>query len=423
MRSLLRPLFLVSLATFALPAGAQDPTATLPPPAESVAPAETPAPAEPAPAPSPPPPAAPAPAAGEEENLLAGVGEPAAGTEPLEIDDDASSFGQALSALGIRVVWSGYGDLVFSAKQDGEVTFDASHFNPIVGAAIGDVARAELELEFEHAGTEIKVEYGFFEYQPVQWFTLRAGQFLVPIGRFNDELHPSFRWNQISRPTMFRNLIPGVWSDVGLQAYGRVMAVDAPIGVNYALYVINGLGHDEDFNPAPEKEPIRKMKGGAIDTNIDKAAGARFGFHALSGLDVGDLIVGVSGYTGAIDPAGEQRLSIVDLDAQVRLWALLLRAEFAQSSLATGTSFIPFEQGAFVQAGLDIWRFNIAARWDYLRSRPGLADLATVENAFIASLMFSPQLFWSVRAEVGVPFDGDWALKPVTGRAMLAFSF
>ena len=222
--------------------------------------------------------AAPAPAEAPEENLLAAPEESPAEEERGRAtlagaaEESEQSFGATLDALGVEPTWSGYGDLVGSIDEEGESTFDQTHFNPIIGARLGKSARAELELEIEHGGEEFKAEYAFFELELAEPLSLRAGKFLIPIGHFNDVLHPSFRWSQISRPSMFREVIPAVWSDVGVEAFGRVR-LGTSASFAFAAYVVNGLGMREGLERAAQEEPVRKLRDTFVDMNADKGLG------------------------------------------------------------------------------------------------------------------------------------------------------
>ena len=71
--------------------------------------------------------------------------------EPEDASDpsvsDFRTFGTQLDLFGLDVSWSGYGDLLFEwAPYEREMTFEASHFNPILGAIDSPSWRVELDL-------------------------------------------------------------------------------------------------------------------------------------------------------------------------------------------------------------------------------------------------------------------------------------
>ncbi len=69
--------------------------------------------------------------------------------------------------------------------------FDNHHFNLIL---IGDLVKDLFvagEVEYEHAGEEIALEYAYFGYTGIKNLRILAGKFIVPFGRFNKDLHPT----------------------------------------------------------------------------------------------------------------------------------------------------------------------------------------------------------------------------------------
>lgn len=336
-------------------------------------------------------------------------------TEPLpEPLPEATStaeetFGHLLVDLRQAVTWSAYADFAVVLPADGPVTFDASHFNPILGAQVSKQLWAELELEIEHAGKVVKVEYGFLDWRAGPAFTLRTGSFLVPFGAFNDRLHPSFRWPQVSRPAMVVDVVPAVWSDVGIQAMGDIDLASAWTA-SWSLYAINGLGGTW---AAGEQPPLRDLRDNVLDNNADKGLGARLGATALVGAS--RVRLDLSGYTGALDDDGATRLNLADVALDAELGPAVLRGEAAVSSLGSQL----WRTGLYAQAGVRVGRVEPTLRWDLTRDLQG--DSA-VELGGVASAKVTLTPMWNVRAEVSVDLDDPLAARPEVG-AMSAFFF
>lgn len=310
------------------------------------------------------------------------------------VPEGDKSFGTELDFLGLDVSWSGYGDVIFS-NTPGTFTFDAYHFNPILGARLGKDVWAELELEFEHGGSEILVEYGLLDFTPHPEISLRLGQFLVPVGEWNDTFHPSFRWLQVTRPSMFKDVVPGVWSDVGVQVFGRLGAGDSA-AVYYNVFVVNGLGGDA-VDRATEF-PIRELRGNVIDNNLDKAAGARARVALFEGRKVGAVSLSVSGYSGELLPEVGHRFTVADAALRLALGPITVQGEFAQNFLGGGAEmFTPFERGAYGQVRGTVGKTTLAGRYDYVDSNIGL------HHAVAASCGYQVRTFWNVRGEVAYP--------------------
>ena len=113
----------------------------------------------------------------------------------------------------------------------------------------------EGEIEIEHNGSVFKLEYAFVDWSPSERFTLRMGQFLTPIGEYNENLHPSFHWSQVSRPAVFTDVVPEVWFDTGAQAYGRLGSGTTEL--EWSAYAINGLGGTWDPTASKTMRPLR----------------------------------------------------------------------------------------------------------------------------------------------------------------------
>lgn len=327
-------------------------------------------------------------------------------SEPEDASDpsvsDFRTFGTQLDLFGLDVSWSGYGDLLFEwAPYEREMTFEASHFNPILGARLSEHLWSEVEIEFEDSGTEVKLEYAILDYTRLPALGLRMGQFLVPIGHFNEILHPSFRWPQVARPAMFRDIVPAVWSETGLMARGTIE--EALLSLKYSAYVANGLG--SDFDP-DVPEPIRAMRDNAEDENYDLATGGQVGLSLLPGR-IGETEISVSGYTGAIDESADLRFSIADLALSSSLGPLTLRAEYARNFLGDRSApLTALGEGLYAQSALRIGRFTPSIRYDLVRQ--GLASGAPAKSSSLAATsMVRLYTFWNVRAEILLPLEGS----------------
>jgi hypothetical protein len=369
----------------------------------------------------------------DSENLLAHIND--------EPDADAKkghneTFGKQLQLFGMETNWSGYGDLLFeTVPNQNTATFDATHFNPVFSVRMSDVLSGEMELEFEHGGLGINAEYAMIDLAPfgTRELVIRAGKFLVPFGRFNEQLHPSFRWSQIDRPLMMTEIVPVEWSDVGVQVRGQIKSGD--LAFDYAAFVANGLNEHPGATGAEADEGelgfIAGLRSNLLDSNRDKGLGARAAITSSSG-DKSTVSLGVSGYTGRTSPAGDpdgpERLTMVDVDAYARQGALFIIAEFAQAFFGSQTLgyYQTFERGAYLQLGYTIERSTLVGRYDYasLGSQDGgMVGPLTGYHALALTYKFAPSPTWSIRLEVTQPLkpsDTSSNTKLATG---LAFVF
>jgi len=238
------------------------------------------------------------------------------------------SFALRLAELGVDVGVHGY--LSLELKPIGNVaSFDLHHATAMIRASFQNSVSLEIALEWEHLGIEhddFYLPHGFMDLRFAEGLILRAGLFEVPVGAFNEYLYPDFLRITGQAPELFTSVIPGLWSEVGVQLRGRFML--APTAqLTYAAFVVNGLEQADDKphdGMVQEGGDIRAMRFNARDQfSGDKALGGR------AGLELGPLDLGVSGYSGRYTIDAERRLSMADVDLSFRNALLTVRAEGA----------------------------------------------------------------------------------------------
>ena len=159
-----------------------------------------------------------------------------------------------LRAQGL--IFSGYADFEATLTNPGQdcsdFFFDNHHFKFVaLGDIYGDVF-AGAEVEYEHAGEEIALEYGYLGYAGIRNLRIIAGKFIVPFGRFNKDLYPTWINKMVDQPHGFSNVFPNTYGDVGVWVSGAL-----PMGNNrvvYDAFVVNGL-------MGPSGNDIRGMRG------------------------------------------------------------------------------------------------------------------------------------------------------------------
>lgn len=214
-------------------------------------------------------------------------------------------FFTSLTIAGDRTfLITGYIDWQYSQTQEKPGTFDSYHFNPIFRFQALDNLTASTELEFEHGGEEIMVEYAKIDYILSDYITIVGGKFLVPFGTFNERIHPTWINKIPGRPLSNDKIVPTGWSEVGAMFTGAF-----PLGsvskLSYHLYLVNGL-HGKDG------DGIRDLRGNNRDTkHNDKSFGGRFGI-----VPVSEVEIGFSGYKGAYTDDAGQYISLYGADAE-----------------------------------------------------------------------------------------------------------
>ncbi len=276
-------------------------------------------------------------------------------------------------AQGLKVV--GYADVEWTMQQTGDPTdewhhfFDNHHFNLVAVGWIIDDLLAAAEVEYEHAGEEIILEYGFLAYTGIRNVRIVGGKFIVPFNRFNRDLHPSWINKVPGRPQPYDDVFPATYSDVGLMVSGG-----APIGggsrIVYDAYAVNGLAGD------PDEDDWRALRGNDRDRPLDdnKALGGRLGLEMAQGLGIG-----ASAYTGKY--ADDLRITFLGGDVDYRWRELELRGELVYAMQDRTTADIDrlgaYAQAAYLLSGVSetLARFEPVVRWSLLdRSDENLGD-------------------------------------------------
>lgn len=234
------------------------------------------------------------------------------------------NLGAASHARAQGLMLTGYADLEASVEglgsDDRSVFFDNHHFNLIgIGNIIGDLFAAG-EVEFEHGGAEIALEYGYLLYTGIPHARIAAGKFIVPFGRFNKDLHPSWISKVPGRPEGFSRVFPATYSDVGMWVSGGFpLGVGSLDRVTYDVFVVNGLQGDPGADirgMRPEGEPEE-------EENDAKSYGGRLGAVLGNGLDLA-----VSAYRGKYNQEEGLYLTFVGADAAFIRSGFELRGEW-----------------------------------------------------------------------------------------------
>jgi hypothetical protein len=275
-----------------------------------------------------------------------------AATAPPEPAPTTSTVnGGALRGLVDRVQLGGYGSLRYegSSLEEQRHTFTFRRFVLTADADIAPRLKSYMELEFERfrelelektthrndeggleveqtvegtSDSEIAFEQAWLQYDIDRWLRLRAGEILVPLGRFNLN-HDDNRWNLPRRSLVDRGVsvlpVPAAWGELGVGLLG-----DVPVGeqgqLSYQGYVVNGLSLDTEFEQVIETRKGDTTKQ-VIEAKVQPSTGT-FGSDvkdakAITGRLAWSPVLGheiaASGYYGQYTP---------DFLGKEDLWAL-----------------------------------------------------------------------------------------------------
>ena len=169
--------------------------------------------------------------AGEIEQLK--IGEAAAAA-----DESQRGFGPAASKVyrterGLSV--GGYGELRYQDFDSGEsAELDLLRAVLYVGYKWDDRWLFNSEIEYEHAGEEVSLEFAYLDYLWRPRANFRAGLLLVPMG-FINELHEPTVFLGANRPELERRILPTTWRKNGFGLFGDFGSF------TYRTYIVNGF--------------------------------------------------------------------------------------------------------------------------------------------------------------------------------------
>ncbi len=252
----------------------------------------------------------------------------------------ASTATDVVRAITDRVKIGGYGSGRFetSSLSNQNTTFTYRRFVLTTDANIAPRLRGYFELEFERFreleleksnttgeggltveqtvegtnGSEISFEQGWLQFDLTNdWLKFRAGEVLVPVGRFNIN-HDDNLWNLPRRSLVDRGTpvlpVTAAWGEIGAGFVGDV-ALGRDSMVNYQTYVLNGVTLDTEFeqiartrNPESTETAIEVKVSPSTgtfgsDTKNAKAWAGRLAYSPFLGQELG-----FSGYWGRYTP-------------------------------------------------------------------------------------------------------------------------
>lgn len=199
--------------------------------------------------------------------------------------------------------------------------FQLRRMVPFIYADVSENVKFATEIEFENGGEEIDIEFATIDYLIQEFINLRAGDILLPVGKFN-LLHDSPLRDLTDRPLVDQYIIPVALHQAGAGIYGTLYPTRLS-KLDYELYVTNGFSNYNQYQPSGPSgiSPINPIQGtrgvsqifSEFDNNTGKAGVGRIAFSPFLGLEIGG-----SGIFGAYDPASKRPLAIWALDWTVQ---------------------------------------------------------------------------------------------------------
>jgi len=202
------------------------------------------------------------------------------------------------SVSDVAVQFGGYADVsaaISDSASNGDVSFSAGSFNPLLLVQYRDLLLFEGEAELEigsNGETELALEYTQLDIFLHDNATLVVGKFLSPVGQFQERLHPSWINRLADAPAGFGHDGVQPASEVGVQLRGGV-----PLGSSRLTYAA-AIGNGPRLNGAGAV----MAEGFGGDDNGNKAISGRIGFLPTPYMEVGASAL----FSRVNGPSGEE---------------------------------------------------------------------------------------------------------------------
>ena len=254
-----------------------------------------------------------------------------------KVDDSKAHNG--LGAAASKVYYSesplsigGYGELYF-AKTEGKRSYvDLYRFIPYFGYKFSDSIILNTEIEFEHGGNKVLIEFMYLDFLINKSLNVRVGNLLVPIGNINLRHEPTL-FPTVQRPAVEKMLIPSTWHENGVLVYGDIKESD----VEYTIGMINALNTK---NGGGEKWIRNARLGSGEKATFKPAFVSRLDYRGINGL-----VLGSSFYIGdgsnQKDDAKGSTMSMFEAHAVYHYEGLRLQGLYTQSNLSNADKIAP----------------------------------------------------------------------------------
>ena len=215
------------------------------------------------------------------------------------------------------------------------------------------------EIEYEHATTkdgkgEVSAEFAYLDFLFKDYFNVRAGLVLVPVGLVN-EIHEPPTYLGVKRPGADTVIMPTTWREPGVGVHGEFGLF------SYQAYLLDGL----DSKGFAAASGIRNgRQSGAKASAEDLAVALRLDLTGIPGLLAGvSFYQGDSGQDRTVDGAPfDGTVTLYDVHADWKWRGLWMRGVWSsvdiddaeEISIQNGQAIGSELQGWYAEAGYDV---------------------------------------------------------------------
>ncbi len=280
---------------------------------------------------------------------------------------DVTKSQSGMGAAASKVYYSenplsigGYGEVYFSNPSNKDAFTDVYRFIPYIGYKFSDNIVLNTEVEFEHGGEEVAIEFVYLDFLLNKYANIRIGQQLVPMGLINLRHEPTL-FPTVLRPETETFVIPSTWNELGISVYGSTDYIE------YQAGFINALNLNTTQTQNGDKTWIKDARRGSAEKVSAKKAAfvGRFDFIGLDGLKAGGSIYYGNGSNtdSSLPYVSENDLAmfIYEIHAAYKKNGFFVNTLWTQANLSgankiPGSTVAKKAQGGYANIGYNFFR-------------------------------------------------------------------
>ena len=223
----------------------------------------------------------------------------------------------------------GYGEMYWADSNNKTAITDVYRFVPYIGYKFNDWIVLNTELEYEHGGKKVVVEFMYLDFLLNKYYNIRIGNQLIPMGLVNQRHEPTL-FPTVQRPDIETLIIPSTWHETGVIVYGE-------LGIpsfTYHFGFINALNANSDDTKNGNIKWLKNGRWGSQKAPMGKiAVTGRIDYTGIDGLTVGASAYYGNGSNCNTDNVDGTSLFIYDLHMIYRYGAVTLKGLYTQAIL------------------------------------------------------------------------------------------
>lgn len=289
---------------------------------------------------------------------------------------DVSKSQSGMGAAASKVYYSenplsigGYGEFYYSDRNgvknasggENSAITDTYRFVPYIGYKFSDKIILNSEIEFEHGGGEVAVEFLYLDFLLSIYANLRIGQQLVPMGLINLRHEPTL-FPTVLRPDVETYIIPSTWNEMGVSVYGSTE------DFAYQAGIINALNANNLDTVANGNKWLRNARNGSAEKTAMNKVGviARFDYTGINGAKIGGSIYYGDASNVKTGNVSGTSLLMYELHGSYKKSGLFVNALYTGVTLSGAEKIAPNapkeSDGFYVNAGYNFFKpFHVEA--------------------------------------------------------------